>query len=58
VKFTCEEDACTVSSGKQLLELYDLDVSTAKAIGILAAVTIGYRLLAYIALKARCSLFS
>lgn len=58
ITFNCEEDVCTVSSGKQLLELYDLDVSTAKAVGILAAVTIGYRLLAYIALKVRCTLFS
>lgn len=57
VEFTCEGEVCTVSSGKQLLELYDLDVSTAKAVGILAAVMIGYRLLAYIALKARCHLF-
>jgi ABC-type multidrug transport system ATPase subunit len=60
VKFSCDDTElldhgeCPVSSGDQLLELYNMDVSTAKAACILAAVTIGYRLLAYIALKIRC----
>jgi ABC-type multidrug transport system ATPase subunit len=62
VKFSCDETElldhgeCPVSSGDQLLELYNMDVSTTKAVCILAAVTIGYRLLAYIALKIRCKI--
>jgi hypothetical protein len=62
VRFSCDETElldhgqCPVSSGDQLLGLYNMDVSTTKAVCILAAVTIGYRLLAYIALKIRCKI--
>lgn len=61
IEFSCPDSgqdnagACLVQTGEQLLKLYNLDVSTGKAAGILIAVTFAYRLIAYLALKFRCS---
>jgi ABC-type multidrug transport system permease subunit len=59
VRFTCTPDqrlangACPVQTGVQVLELYRLDVDTVAYALALGGVTIGYRLLAYLGLKAR-----
>jgi len=58
ITFTCNEQQrlpngqCTITSGKQVLQLYDLDANPAVNIAGLAACTVVYRLLAYVLLKA------
>jgi hypothetical protein len=55
--FTCSAEQrlpngeCTITTGKQVLQLYDLDANPAVNIAGLAACTIVYRLLAYVLLK-------
>jgi hypothetical protein len=44
---------CPIENGGQALALYHLDVDTGKYALALGGVTAGYRLLAYVVLKAR-----
>jgi hypothetical protein len=59
IEFTCTEaqrlpnGQCPIQNGEQVLALYKLDVSTGKYALGLGAITVGYRLLAYMVLKAR-----
>ena len=62
VRFSCDDlsqadgDTCPIATGKELLQLYHLDVSIARATCALAVVVLSYRILAYIALKIRCKI--
>lgn len=55
--FTCGPEhqlmdgSCVISTGEQVLDLYDLDVNAAKNIAALAGVIIAYRVVAYLLLK-------
>lgn len=55
--FTCGPDhqlpdgSCVIENGKQVLELYKLNVNAATNIAALAGVTIAYRAIAYLLLK-------
>ncbi|KIV85835.1 hypothetical protein PV11_01490 [Exophiala sideris] len=57
--FTCTEAQrlpnrqCPIETGQQVLELYHQDHNAPMYLAILAGVTVGYRLLAYVVLKAR-----
>lgn len=59
VTFTCTEaqrspnGRCPIETAQQVLELYQQDHNASMFLAILAGVTVGYRLLAYVVLKAR-----
>jgi hypothetical protein len=59
ISFTCNAEQrlpngqCTISTGQQVLELYDLDTNPAINIMALGLCTLVYRLLAYALLKAK-----
>jgi hypothetical protein len=58
ITFTCDDSQrlpngeCTISTGRQVLQLYDLDTNPAINIMALGVCTLVYRLLAYLLLKA------
>lgn len=58
ITFTCDDSQrlpngeCTISTGEQVLQLYDLDSNPAINIMALGVCTLVYRLLAYLLLKA------
>ncbi|KAI3318986.1 P-loop containing nucleoside triphosphate hydrolase protein [Xylariaceae sp. AK1471] len=57
VKFTCEDSQklpdgrCTIETGKQVLELYDLNVNGIKNLVALAGIVLAYRLVAWLLLR-------
>jgi len=59
IELTCSnaqrlaDGKCPIENGGQALALYHLDVDTGKYTLALGGVTVGYRLLAYVVLKAR-----
>jgi hypothetical protein len=59
IEFTCSnaqrlaDGKCLIENGGQGLALYHLNVDTGKCALAFGAVAVGYRLLAYIVLKAR-----
>ena len=58
VTFTCKDSQrlpdgnCPIKDGKEALKLYDMDKDPKVQLIALAAVTVGYRLVAYLLLKA------
>lgn len=59
IAFTCNratrlpDGTCPITTGKQVLRLYDLDTNPAMNIMALGVCTLVYRLLAYLLLKAK-----
>ena len=60
IAFTCNAEQrlpnghCQIETGRQVLQLYDMDVSTARAVAVLAGLTVASRLAAYLVLKLNC----